>query len=116
MKLMIVEEKAAMRRLIRSLVEEMPFSVSECHDGAQAVAACVAEKPDWVLLDINLGATDAIETARQISAACPRAKIVVVTDDDDARLRAVAKQAGAFAYVLKESLFEVRRLLRPHNV
>jgi DNA-binding NarL/FixJ family response regulator len=116
MKLMIVEENAAMRRLIRSLVEEMPFSVSECHDGAQAVTACAAAQPDWVLLDINLAETDAIETARQISAACPRAKIVVVTDDDDARLRAVARQAGAFAYVLKENLFDVRRLLHTHDV
>jgi CheY-like chemotaxis protein len=112
MKVLIVEENAAMRRLIRSLVEEAPYAVSECGDGEQALAACVAQQPDWVLLDLTLGQTGGLAAARQIRLACPRVRVVIVSDDDQARLRSAAEQAGACGYLLKENLLEVRQLLR----
>ena len=57
-------------------------------------------------------AADGIAIARQICAAFPDAKIVILTSCDDADLRQAATQAGACGYVLKENLFEVRRLLQ----
>ena len=112
MKVLIVEENEAMCRLIRSLIEELPYAVSECRDGAQAIAACVAQQPDWVLLGLNLSQPGGLAAARQIRLACPQAKVVVVSDDHQARLRAAAEQAGACGYLLKENLLELRQLLR----
>lgn len=97
-----------MRRLIRALVEELPCAISECQDSAQALAVCAAQQPEWVLLDLK---GDGLATMRQIHRACPQTSMVVVTDDDDARYRAAAREAGACGYVLKENLFALRRIL-----
>ena len=116
MKVLIIEENAAMSRLLRELIEQPACAVSECHDGAQALAACAAAQPDWVLLDLMLAATDALALTRQISVAYPQARLAVINDDDDARLRVAARRAGACGYVLKENLFEVQRLLASDDV
>jgi len=57
-------------------------------------------------------AADGIAIAGQICAAFPDANIVILTSYDDADLRQAARKAGACGYVLKENLFEVRRLLQ----
>lgn len=111
MKLLIVEEVPAMRRLIRALLEGLELAVGECHDGRETLAACAAQEPDWVLLDLNLSDTDALQATWQISLAHPQIRVVIVSDNDNLRLREAARTAGACGYVLKENLLEVRRLL-----
>ena len=112
MKLLIVEEVPAMRRLLKSLLEGLAFTVDECHDGREMLAACAARQPDWVLLDLNLSDTDALEATRQIGFAHPQTKILIFADQDNLLLREQARTAGARAYVLKENLLELRGLLR----
>jgi DNA-binding NarL/FixJ family response regulator len=77
------------------------------------VAAYTAHPPDCVLMDISMVPIDGITATRQIVQSFPTARIVIVTQYDDARLRAAAQGAGARGYVLKENLFEVRRFLEP---
>ena len=50
---------------------------------------------------------DGIAIAGQLYAAFPEAKIVIVTNYDDADLRQAAREAGACGYVLKENLLAV---------
>ena len=111
MKLLIVEEVPAMRRLMRSLLEGLELAVGECHDGRETLAACAAQEPAWVLLDLNLSDTDALAATRQISSAHPQIKVLIVSDNDNLLLREAARAAGACGYVLKENLLEVRHLL-----
>jgi DNA-binding NarL/FixJ family response regulator len=49
---------------------------------------------------------------RQIRASHPEAKIIIVTNFDDPLLRMEARQAGATAYVIKEQMSELTRLLQ----
>lgn len=110
MKLLIIEENAALRRLITSLIGGLRLSVTECDDGAQALAAYAAVQPDWVLLD--LACAEALPTLRQLTATHADARVVVVADEDNSWLRDAAQRAGACAYVLKENLLEMRLLLQ----
>lgn len=112
MKLLIVEEVPAMRRLLRLLLEGLELAIDECHDGREALAACAVQQPDWVLLDFNLSDTDAFAATRQISLAHPRIRVVIVSDNDNLLLREAARAAGACGYLLKDNLLDVRRLLR----
>lgn len=112
MKLLIVEEIPAMRRLLRSLLAGLELMISECHDGRETLAACAAHRPDWVLLDLNLSDTDALEATRQISAGHPRTKVVVVHHDDNLLLREAAQEAGASGFVLKDDLLALRSFLQ----
>jgi NarL family two-component system response regulator LiaR len=111
MKLLIVEDNADMRRLITGLVCDLAETIDECSDGADALATYVECRPDWVLMDIKMARLDGIAATRQIIAAFPEAQIVIVTDYSDAKLRAEATAAGACAYVIKEDLLALRKIL-----
>jgi CheY-like chemotaxis protein len=111
MKLLIVEDNTEMRRLIVGFVRDVADSISECADGADALAAYQQHLPDWVLMDIKMPLVDGITATRQIIAAHPAAHIIIITDYDDAKLRAAAGRAGAIEYVLKDDLSVVRRIL-----
>ena len=115
MKLLIVEDNPQMRQLIRSVVADLVEAVAECSDGEEAIAAYAAEQfsgADRVLMDLHMPHFDGLETTRRLRAAFPDANIIIVTQDDDPYWRAAATRAGACGYVLKENLFEVRRLLQ----
>ena len=111
MKSLIVEDSPRMRRTIRSLLAGMGHEVFECEDGGQVLAVYQAHRPDWVLMDIGLKEVDGIVATSALKAAYPEAKVVIVTDYDDARLRQAAQLAGACAYVLKEDLFKLREII-----
>lgn len=102
-----------MCRLIRTLMEGLPVDISECHDGAQALAVCAEMRPDCVVLDLNLSGMDTFAATRQIRAADPNVRILLLGEDDDARLRELALGAGAWEYLAKQNLLEVPALLAP---
>jgi CheY-like chemotaxis protein len=112
MKLLIVEDNPSVRRLIRSIIASVADEIYECEDGADALSAYVAHKPDWVLMDIVMKNLNGITATKLIKDQYPDAKIIIVTNFDEADLRESTRQAGACGYVLKENLFEVRRILQ----
>lgn len=113
MKVLIVEDNLQMRALLTSLVSRLSAETATCGDGDEALTAYEAHRPDWVLMDLQMARTGGLEATRRIRAAFPAARIVVVTQYDDAHYRAAAAAAGACGYVLKDNLVEVLRILRP---
>jgi len=111
MNILIIDDNPQMRRMVKTLVGDLVDRVFECDDGAQALSAYTEHHPHWVLMDIDLPTVDGISATRQIVAAYPEARVMIVTNYDDARLRDRARQAGACEYVVKENLMEVRRIL-----
>lgn len=111
MRLLIVDDHAAMRRLLGRVVADLFRAVEECDDGADALAAYERHQPDWVFMDIEMSRTDGLTATRDILLAFPDARVVIVSKHDDEGLRAAARTAGACGYVLKENLFAVRALL-----
>jgi DNA-binding NarL/FixJ family response regulator len=111
LKLLIVDDNAAVRRLIRRIVQPLAGQICECADGAEALAVYQSQRPDAVLMDIRLGEVDGIQATARIKASDPDARIVMVTDYDDETLRHAAMRAGACGYVLKDNLLDLVRLL-----
>lgn len=112
MRLLIVDDNTSVRRLIRSIVASVAEEIQECESGITALAAYLEYHPDFVLMDIEMKELDGIAATVQIKAAHPAAKIIMVTNYDDAELREAARDAGACGYVLKHSLLEVNAVLR----
>jgi two-component system response regulator DegU len=113
MKVLIVEDNAVMREMIKRMVGDLADEISECEDGNQALAAYEAGCPDWVLMDIEMPGMDGITATRSLIKTHPEARVIIVTDYGDKPLRAAARAVGARGYVLKENLIEVRRWLQP---
>jgi CheY-like chemotaxis protein len=111
MRILIVEDNAAVRRLIARLVAPLGAEIAECADGLEAVDACEARPPDVVLMDIAMPRGDGLAATAAITAAYPSALVVIVTNHDDAGFREVAKRAGASGYLLKEHLTELPLLV-----
>jgi len=104
---LIVDDSQPVRELIKMTLAGVAEIVGECTDGSQALAAYERLRPDWILMDIDMKDLDGISATRQITAAHPEAKIMIVTDYNDDELRRAARAAGAVDYVVKEDLLNI---------
>lgn len=115
MKLLIVEDNAGMRRLIKSVVFDLADEVVECEDGADALEVYANFHPDWVLMDIKMPNVDGLVATHNIINVFPDAKICIVTDYNDQKTVNAAYEAGAKGYILKENLYSIREILLINN-
>jgi CheY-like chemotaxis protein len=111
MKLLIVDDNPDVRHVIKSLVEGVASEICECADGAEALSRYHLERPDVVLMDIQMAGMDGIAATQRIKAVDSAARVIIVTDYDQPDLREAAHQAGASGYVVKENLLELVGLL-----
>jgi CheY-like chemotaxis protein len=111
MMILIVDDHAEMRRLIGRVIGDLADEIRECRDGAEALAAYDALRPDWVLMDIEMPVMDGLTATREIVAAFPEAKVIIVTKHDDPAMREAAGRAGARGFVWKENLYELRSVI-----
>jgi DNA-binding NarL/FixJ family response regulator len=108
----IADDQALVRGGFRLILKAAGIDVvAEAADGAQAVAAARAHRPDVVLMDIRMPVMDGIEATRQILADAPPGDtdgggpptriIILTTFDLDAYVYA-ALTAGASGFLLKD--------------
>ena len=104
MKILVVEDQDAIRRMIEALVSARGHLVVSAPNGAKALEAALANPPDAVLLDINLpGSLDGLEVCRRLRAdgATRNVPVVIISAMDDSETRRTAGEAGATAYFSK---------------
>jgi DNA-binding NarL/FixJ family response regulator len=104
-RLLIVDDHEVVRQGLEQLFATVPGIevVGSAVDGGQAVALADQLVPDVVLMDIGMPRVDGIEATRQITAAHPASRVVILTAyGDQTRIRD-AQRAGAAGYVLKHS-------------
>lgn len=104
MRVLIVDDHAAVRRsLTRALQEEPGIDiVGEAPDGAEAVRLADRLKPDVVLMDIVMPGIDGIEATRQIMRSRPQTRVIGLSVHDSMSYAAGMLDAGACAYLLKD--------------
>lgn len=116
MKIMIVDDHQEMRRLLRGALSHLA-EIRECGNGSEAIAAFAQERPDWTVMDVAMKGIDGLEATRRIKASFPDARILVLTQHDSPGVRQAARDAGASAFLSKDQLTEIERVVtRSENV
>jgi two-component system cell cycle response regulator DivK len=110
-RILVVEDQEDNRRILRDLLGSAGFEVIEAVTGAEGVRSARAQRPDLILMDIQLPELDGHEATRLIKADpdLRSIPIVVVTSYALSGDEAKALAAGADAYVTKP--FSPRQLL-----
>lgn len=104
-KVALVEDDARVREELAKLIGRAPgfTCVGAYGDGETALAQIPQQKPDVVLMDINLPGISGIDCIRGLKAACPSVQIVMLTVYDEVGQLFKSLMAGASGYLLKRT-------------
>jgi len=111
-RILVVEDTEDNRQIMRDLLSSAGYDLVEAQDGVEGVAMAKSQRPDLILMDIQLPGLDGYEATRRIKAdpALSHIPVIAVTSyalsGDEAKTRA----AGCDGYVAKP--FSPRQLLQ----
>jgi two-component system cell cycle response regulator DivK len=113
--ILYVEDNEANRMIVRDLLKRTKYQLIEAFDGEAGVAAALEQRPDLILMDIQLPKISGLEAIRRLRAqpATAATPIIAITSfalsGDDRK----AKEAGATDYLTKPySPFDLLKLIR----
>jgi two-component system, chemotaxis family, chemotaxis protein CheY len=112
-KILVVDDAEFLRVRITKMLTGEGHTVVEAENGAKAVAAYKAEKPDMVLMDITMPEMDGLSALKEIRAFDANAKVVMLTALGQESIVLEAIKAGAKDFVVKP--FERERVIGAIN-
>ncbi len=110
-RILLVEDNADNRRIVRDLLGATGYELVEAVSGEEGIALAESQRPDLILMDIQLPDVDGYAATRRIRAnpALARIPIIAVTSYALSGDAATAREAGCDDYVAKP--FSPRALL-----
>jgi len=110
-RVLVVEDQPDSRQIIRDMLAPTDYEITEAENGEEALAAITQQRPDLILMDVQMPIMDGYTATRRITgdAALRSIPIIAVTSyalsDEEKKARA----AGCDDYVSKP--FSPRQLL-----
>lgn len=114
---LVVDDSRTVRRIVRCILEDLSFDVSEAENGLVALELCDRSMPDAILLDWNMPLTDGLSFLKALRGRPDgqSPKVIFCTSESDISNIAEAIDYGANEYIMKpfdydivkEKLFEV---------
>ena len=110
-RLLIVDDHASTRELIRKFLTIPGITFQECVSGEEAVACAREFKPHWVTMDVQLPGLNGFESTRAVRREHPEARVLIVTAFNEPHYRDLAHSSGAVGFILKENILALRLML-----
>ncbi|MGC9400011.1 MAG: response regulator transcription factor [Anaerolineae bacterium] len=115
--ILVADDEPQITRVVRSYLEQAGYRVVTAYDGEEALYLTHREKPDLVVLDIQMPKVDGLEFTRRVRAERPDLAIIMLTARVEETDRIVGLELGADDYVTKpfsprELVARVRAVLR----
>ncbi len=103
-RVLIVEDQADIRKLIRMTLEFEPYEIHEAANGVDGLRVAITTTPDLMLLDVMMpGELDGLQVCAQVRAhpALQATRVVLLTARGHTKDRDAGQQAGADEYLIK---------------
>jgi len=109
--ILVVEDQMDNRQILRDLLGNAGYTLVEAENGEEALAVVAKQRPDLILMDIQLPVMDGYEATRRIKSdpATKSIPIIVITSYALSGDEGKARAAGCDAYVTKP--YSPRQLL-----
>ncbi len=103
-KALIIDDEPHVRKYIGLVLRSLgTTAIVEAANGVEGFAAYQRDKPDIVLLDVNMPVQDGIETLKQILAYDPEAAVIMLTSLTTRQTAEDAADNGALHYIRKDT-------------
>lgn len=99
--ILIVDDEANIRRMLRSLLEAEGYRVRDVASGEAALTAAAEAEPDAVLLDLALPGIDGLETLERLARQAPGLPVVMMSGRATLSDAVRATRLGAFHFIEK---------------
>jgi two-component system, OmpR family, KDP operon response regulator KdpE len=99
-KILVVDDEPQIRRVLRTTLTSQGYEVTEARSGEEAQELIRDDRPDLILLDVNLPGISGLETCREIRVTSDM-PIIMLTVRGSERDKVQALDAGADDYVTK---------------
>ena len=114
--ILVVDDEPQIRRVMRTTLTSHSYAVIEARSGEEALEKLRTERPDLILLDVNMSGISGLETCREIRRGSD-IPVIMLTVRNSERDKVNALDAGADDYVVKpfgmeELLARIRAALR----
>jgi CheY-like chemotaxis protein len=108
---MIVDDHAIIRRMIRAVFEAEDLEVSDAVNGADAVQKAQELKPNLIILDMSMPVMNGLEAARALKLRMPFVPLLMFTNNAGGILDREARAAGIVAVISKSDSDAQKQLL-----
>ena len=104
--ILVADDDATHREVLRTLLEEWGYAVREAVDGEHAVALCREQPFDLVLMDVRMPKKSGLEALKEIKVHNPAVPVLIMTAFSDVAAAVEAIKSGAYDYLTKPLDFE----------
>ena len=102
-RILLADDHTLFCNLLRDLLEPEYEVVGSVSDGRELLKAADSLRPDVVLVDIGMPSLNGLDAGRRLKQANPRVKLIYLTMNNNIEYAREALQAGASAFILKNS-------------
>ena len=110
-KILSVDDSRTMRMMVKRAFRNFQCELFEAADGAEGLAAAVANKPDLIVLDYNMPVMDGVTMLRNMreNAELKRTPVIMLSAEDSNEVISTVARLGVRDYIIKP--FEDENLL-----
>jgi two-component system response regulator AtoC len=98
---LVADDDASIRSLLRQLLTDEGYSVTEAATGTEVVAQVAESSPDLVIMDVRMPELDGIEALPKVKSASPKTSVLIMTAFGSSNAAIKAMELGAFDYITK---------------
>ena len=120
-KILIVDDKANIRMVLKGILENTGYSISEADNGESALEEIEKDLPDAVLTDLKMDEMDGIELTRKVKHKYPDLPVILMTAYGSISSAVDAIKSGGYDYITKPIDYDllkikIERALKERNI